>query len=69
MMEKQISKKKLERLCVQGGDFRRAGERLGGNLTIARLSAVILRSTYLIDVSLFCDRHHSLLRTYWDVDT
>jgi SNF2 family DNA or RNA helicase len=26
MMEKQISKKKLERLTIHGGDFRRAGE-------------------------------------------
>jgi hypothetical protein len=25
MMEKQISKKKLERLTIHGGDFRRAG--------------------------------------------
>lgn len=27
MMERQISKKKLERLTIQGGDFRKAGER------------------------------------------
>jgi hypothetical protein len=25
MMEKQISKKKLERMAIQGGDFRKAG--------------------------------------------
>lgn len=29
MMEKQISKKKLERMAIQGGDFRRAGTSRG----------------------------------------
>jgi SNF2 family DNA or RNA helicase len=36
MMEKSISKKKLERLTVHGGDYRRAGERSGEQLTISR---------------------------------
>ena len=30
-MEKQISKKKLERMCVSGGNFSRPGERKGNN--------------------------------------
>jgi len=41
MMEKQISKKKLERLCVGGGDFRKAGERSGHTLTITRLKQLL----------------------------
>lgn len=41
MMEKQISKKKLERLCVEGGDFRKAGERVGNSLTISRLKQLL----------------------------
>ena len=31
MMEKQISKKKLERMTIAGGDFRRAGRRSRGD--------------------------------------
>ena len=41
MMEKQISKKKLERLTIAGGDFRKAGERSGSNLTISRLRQLL----------------------------
>jgi len=41
MMEKQISKKKLERLTIHGGDFRKAGERSGANLTISRLRQLL----------------------------
>ena len=41
MMEKQISKKKLERLTIHGGDYRRAGERSGAQLTISRLRELL----------------------------
>lgn len=41
MMEKQISKKKLERLTIHGGDYRRAGERCGAQLTISRLRELL----------------------------
>jgi ATP-dependent DNA helicase len=41
MMEKQISKKKLERLTIYGGDFRKAGERSGSNLTLTRLRELL----------------------------
>ena len=41
MMEKQISKKKLERLTIHGGDYRRAGERSGANLTITKLRELL----------------------------
>lgn len=41
MMEKQISKKKLERLTIHGGDFRKAGERSGNNLTLSRLRELL----------------------------
>lgn len=37
MMQKQISKKKLERMTVIGGDFRKAGRRAGSELTLAKL--------------------------------
>ena len=37
MMEKQISKRKLERMTVIGGDFRKAGRRAGSELTLAKL--------------------------------
>jgi hypothetical protein len=42
MMQKQISKKKLERLTVIGGDYRRAGERAtGSHLTLAKLRQLL----------------------------
>ena len=41
MMEKQASKKKLERLAIQGGDFRKAGARIGTGLTIAKLRQLL----------------------------
>jgi len=44
MMERQISKKKLERLTIQGGDFKRAGERSdasGGGLTLGKLRKLL----------------------------
>jgi len=33
MMEKQVSKKKLERMTIAGGDFRKGGRRSRGNLS------------------------------------
>merc|ERR1712050_235247 len=33
MLEKQVSKKKLERMTIAGGDFRRGGRRSQGNLS------------------------------------
>jgi superfamily II DNA/RNA helicase len=41
VMEKQISKKKLERLTIHGGDFRRAGHRLGSQLTLSNLRKLL----------------------------
>lgn len=41
MMERQISKKKLERMTIAGGDFRRAGIRSKGNLSFEYLSKLL----------------------------
>jgi ATP-dependent DNA helicase len=41
MMEKQISKKKLERMAIVGGDFRRAGQRSKGEFSTSRLTALL----------------------------
>lgn len=41
MMERQISKRKLERLAITGGDFGRAGGRSGAGLSIARLRRLL----------------------------
>merc|ERR1719231_483079 len=37
MMEKQIAKKKLERMAVTGGDYNKAGRRSRGDLTLDSL--------------------------------
>ncbi|CAH0365216.1 unnamed protein product [Pelagomonas calceolata] len=41
MMEKQISKKKLERMAVTGGDYNKAGRRSRGDLTTDGLRALL----------------------------
>jgi hypothetical protein len=41
MMEKQVSKKKLERMTIAGGDFRRAGRRTQGNFTFESLNNLL----------------------------
>jgi len=41
MMEKQISKKKLERLSITGGDYRKAGRRSRGEITTDKLRALL----------------------------
>lgn len=41
MMEKQISKKKLERMAIQGGDFRKAGSRSRGEISDRALSSLL----------------------------
>jgi hypothetical protein len=42
MMEKQISKKKLERMTIAGGDFRRAGRRSHGDqIAVEQLSSLL----------------------------
>merc|ERR1711988_94241 len=41
MMEKQMSKLKLERLSITGGDFRKAGKRLGGKITSEKLRVLL----------------------------
>jgi ATP-dependent DNA helicase len=41
MLEKQVSKKKLERLTIHGGDYRQAGRRLSSNLTITKLRQLL----------------------------
>ena len=41
MMEKQVSKKKLERMTIAGGDFRKAGRRSRGEITFQALSSLL----------------------------
>lgn len=41
MMEAQISKKKLERLSIAGGDFRKAGRRSRGEMTTEKLRELL----------------------------
>lgn len=41
MMEKQVSKKKLERMTIAGGDFRKAGKRSRGDLTFDHLTSLL----------------------------
>jgi ATP-dependent DNA helicase len=41
MMEKQISKKKLERMAITGGDFRKAGSRSCGEFSSERLVSLL----------------------------
>jgi ATP-dependent DNA helicase len=41
MMEKQVSKKKLERMTIAGGDFRKAGRRSAGNFDTAQLQNLL----------------------------
>ena len=41
MMEKQISKNKLARMAISGGDFRRAGQRTGGHFTVDKLDSLL----------------------------
>jgi ATP-dependent DNA helicase len=41
MMEKQISKRKLERMAIVGGDYSRAGQRRTGGLTLDRLKQLL----------------------------
>ena len=42
MMEKQISKKKLERMAIVGGDFRKAGSRSRGEFKTESLNQLLL---------------------------
>jgi ATP-dependent DNA helicase len=41
MMEKQVSKKKLERMTIVGGDFRKAGRRSRGDINAVALSNLL----------------------------
>jgi ATP-dependent DNA helicase len=41
MMEKQMSKKKLERMTIAGGDFRKAGRRSRGEITFDHLQNLL----------------------------
>lgn len=41
MMEKQISKKKLERMTIAGGDFRKAGRRSQGDMSFETLTTLL----------------------------
>ena len=41
MMEKQISKKKLERMTIAGGDFRKAGRRSRGDFDVENLTTLL----------------------------
>ena len=42
MMEKQVSKKKLERMTIAGGDFRKAGRRSQGDMTFEKLQSLLV---------------------------
>ncbi len=41
MMENQVSKKKLERMTIAGGDFRKAGRRSTGDMTYEKLQSLL----------------------------
>jgi hypothetical protein len=41
MMEKQVSKKKLERMTIAGGDFRKAGRRSRGVMSFEHLTNLL----------------------------
>lgn len=41
MMEKQVSKKKLERMTIAAGDFRKAGKRSAGDMTFEKLQSLL----------------------------
>jgi hypothetical protein len=41
MMEKQVSKKKLERMTIAGGDFRKAGRRSRGEIDVDQLATLL----------------------------
>jgi ATP-dependent DNA helicase len=41
MMEKQISKKKLERMAILGGDFRKAGSRSKGEFKTEAMNELL----------------------------
>ena len=41
VMERQLSKKKLEKLTIHGGDYRKAGERWGKEMTISTLRRLL----------------------------
>lgn len=41
MMEKQISKKKLERMAIAGGDFRKPGKRSRAHMTFEALNSLL----------------------------
>jgi ATP-dependent DNA helicase len=41
MMEKQVSKKKLERMTIAAGDFRKAGRRSEGDMTWEKLQGLL----------------------------
>lgn len=41
MMEKQVSKKKLERMTIAGGDFRKAGRRSRGDIDAEALGSLL----------------------------
>jgi ATP-dependent DNA helicase len=41
MMEKQVSKKKLERMTIAGGDFRKAGRRSRGDMSFEHLTNLL----------------------------
>lgn len=49
MMKKQISKKKLERLTIHGGDYRKAGQRLGQTVTLSHLRDLLADDVQNID--------------------
>lgn len=49
MMEKQVSKKKLERMTIAAGDFRKAGVRSMGDMTFEKLQSLLVSDVKDLD--------------------
>ena len=54
MMQKQISKKKLDRMTMHGGDFRKAGKRAGSQLTLPYLRQLLEDDVRNLDRMMTC---------------
>jgi ATP-dependent DNA helicase len=52
MMEKQISKKKLERMAISGGNFARPGQRRDGEGAVGGFTVDVLQQLLADDVKL-----------------
>lgn len=50
MMEKQVSKKKLERMTIAGGDFRKGGRRSQGEINVDYLGSLLQSDIKNLDI-------------------